>query len=165
MQGCKGDTHFLHLLHPSARFAPICQVCTHLPGLQSSTSKCSCVIVECGPVQTPSPGLRRRLGADDFHGARPFYATQLPHPQLSAFRNDVKTAAESFHSINHTHPLLPESAVFGTSRPFLERVGRTWSPIGLLIVFCNPMRSALTVAIRPHTLPRPSTSSLGHGGE
>src|SRR6516162_5367809 len=36
VQGCKGDTHFLHFLHPSARFAPICQVCTHLPGLHPS---------------------------------------------------------------------------------------------------------------------------------
>src|SRR6516162_9779717 len=36
VQGCRGDTHFLHLLHPSARFAPICQVCTHLPGLHPS---------------------------------------------------------------------------------------------------------------------------------
>ena len=32
VQRCRGDTHFLHLLHPSARFAPFCQVCTLLPG-------------------------------------------------------------------------------------------------------------------------------------
>src|SRR6516164_8957979 len=36
VQGCRGDTHFLHLLHPSARFAPFCQVCSLLPGLHPS---------------------------------------------------------------------------------------------------------------------------------
>src|SRR5438105_1744620 len=36
VQRCRGDTHFLHFLHPSARFAPFCQVCTLLPGLHPS---------------------------------------------------------------------------------------------------------------------------------
>src|SRR6516225_7558404 len=78
VQGCRWDTHLLHL---SARFAPFCQVCTVLPGLHPCASKCSCVIVKCGSAQIPPlPGERRRLAADELHGSRPFYTTHPPHP-------------------------------------------------------------------------------------
>jgi len=39
----------------------------------------------------------------------------------------MKTAAESFHSGNHTQSELPESVSCFQSRPFLERVGRFWN--------------------------------------
>ena len=44
--------------------------------------------------------------------------------ELNAFRNAMKSAAEPFHSGNHTQAELPESAVFVQSRPAVSRVGQ-----------------------------------------
>jgi hypothetical protein len=165
-----------------ALFAPICQVCTLLPGLHPSARFapfCFEMLVRYRGMRIgsdpplagscrklvgnelhgalavlhthASPGRRRRLAADELHGARPFYTPQHTTTRLVAFRKVMKTAAESFHSGNHTQSelpesascfqsrpavsrvgqLFPESAVFGTSRRILERVGRFWNQSAL----------------------------------
>ena len=57
-----------------------------------------------------------RQQENELRGARPFYTTQHTATHVVAFRKAVKTVADSFHSGNHTHPLLPDSAVFGMFR-------------------------------------------------
>jgi len=50
-----------------------------------------------------------------------------PQGELNAFRNAAKTAADSFHLGRQTQSDLPESAVFFPSRPAVSRVVRFWN--------------------------------------